>query len=77
MDYLNRQRLKVLGRIRLVADGDLKFLTQLSVTGYRARVERCFLITIEAYDWNCPKYITPRYTEAQASQLIHDSHKDK
>lgn len=76
MDYLNRKRLKVLGRIRLVKDADSESLALLGVPGYRARVERSFFITIEAFDWNCPKYITRRYTELQAKQLIHDSRED-
>ena len=27
-------------------------------------------IKIVARDWNCPKYIVPRYTEEQVAQLI-------
>jgi hypothetical protein len=23
-----------------------------------------------AFDWNCPKYITPRYTEEEMSKVI-------
>jgi hypothetical protein len=23
------------------------------------------IITVEAFDWNCPKYITPRFTERE------------
>jgi hypothetical protein len=33
------------------------------------------VITVEAFDWNCPKYITPRYTEAEiaaATQPLRD-----
>ena len=32
---------------------------------YRARVERVVVIEVEAFDWNCPQHITPRYTEAE------------
>jgi uncharacterized protein (UPF0305 family) len=28
-------------------------------------VERLFLIDVVSFDWNCPKYITPRYTAAE------------
>ena len=38
--------------------------------GYRARVERGVVITVEAFDWNCPKYITPRFTERQVRELV-------
>jgi hypothetical protein len=33
-----------------------------SRAGYARRVERGFLITIEAFDWNSPQHITQRYT---------------
>ena len=69
MDYPNRKRLKLLGRSRLVEKGEVELLDQLTVAGYRARVERSFVITIEAFDWNCPQHITPRFTESQINQL--------
>ena len=69
MDYPNRTRLKLLGRARIVGENDRETLTQLEVADYRARVERGFLITVEAFDWNCPQHITPRYTEAEFAAL--------
>ena len=33
-----------------------------SATGYKAVIERVFVIHLEAFDWNCPQHITPRYT---------------
>lgn len=70
MDYPNRIRLKVLGLVQEISIDDLDNLAKLEVTDYRARVERGFLITIKAFDWNCPQHITPRYTEAQMEALI-------
>jgi len=29
-----------------------------------------FLIEVVSFDWNCPKYITPRYTEAEVSAAV-------
>ncbi len=69
MDYANRKRLKLLGRSRLVEKGETELLDQLTVADYRARVERSFVISIEAFDWNCPQHITPRFTESQIKQL--------
>lgn len=31
-------------------------------TAYGAKVERGWRIRLEAFDWNCPQHITPRYT---------------
>ena len=63
MDYPNKTRLKLLGRIKLVDTADHELLTKLQDDDYRARVERAFVIQVEAFDWNCPKHITPRYSE--------------
>lgn len=68
MDYANRARLKIMGRVRLVGlDEDPALIANLESAHYRARVERGVIITVEAYDWNCPQHITPRFTEAEVS----------
>jgi len=63
MDYPNRTRLKLLGRVRLLEKDDAELLPRLEIDDYRARVERGFAISVEAFDWNCPQHITPRFTE--------------
>lgn len=66
MDYANRRRLKILGRARLVEAGeDPPLIAKLEIPTYRARIERAVVIGVEAFDWNCPQHITPRYTEAE------------
>jgi predicted pyridoxine 5'-phosphate oxidase superfamily flavin-nucleotide-binding protein len=71
MDYPNRQRLKLWARARIVHDDeDAELLARLAVPGYRARVERGIVMTIEAVDWNCPQHITPRFSEAEVERLI-------
>jgi hypothetical protein len=69
MDYPNRIRLKLLGRVQIVGLEEEETLAQLELDDYRARVDRGFLIRVEAYDWNCPQHITPRYTEAEMEAL--------
>jgi ferredoxin-NADP reductase/predicted pyridoxine 5'-phosphate oxidase superfamily flavin-nucleotide-binding protein len=67
MDYAQQRRLKLWGRARLVElhDDAEGIIDRLEVPHYRARVERGVVIAIEAFDWNCPQHITPRFTEAQ------------
>lgn len=66
MDYAHRQRLKIFGHLRMLdAAEDPALAARLSLAGYRARVERLALITVAAYDWNCPQHITPRFTQAE------------
>jgi predicted pyridoxine 5'-phosphate oxidase superfamily flavin-nucleotide-binding protein len=70
MDYLNRQRLKLLGRVSVIDPDNSSLLASLENHNYRARVEGGFVIHVEAFDWNCPQHITPRYTEEQVEALI-------
>ena len=70
MDYPNRTRMKVLGRVESIAADDWETLSKLEVAEYRARIERGFIIKIEAFDWNCPQHITPRYTDEDIEDLI-------
>ena len=37
-------------------------MEKLRVTGYDAKLERAMLLHVEAFDWNCPQHITPRFT---------------
>jgi len=76
MDYPNRRRLKMLGRIELVENTDWDLMAKLEEASsgkegrYRASVERGFLIHIEAFDWNCPQHITPRFSEDEIEKAI-------
>ena len=75
MDYPHRRRLKLYARIEardLAADPDLA--ATLELANYRGVPERLFLLRLEAFDWNCPQHITPRFTEveiANASAPLH------
>jgi len=71
MDYANRKRLKIWGRARIVHNSeDPELLAQLEVPSYRARVERGIVIQVEAFDWNCPQHITPRYSQAEVDRML-------
>jgi predicted pyridoxine 5'-phosphate oxidase superfamily flavin-nucleotide-binding protein len=77
MDYRRRQRFKLLGRMRFEDTGRVppEILKAVQLPNYRGRVERVAVIEVEAFDWNCPQHITPRFTDAEvrsAVQLLHD-----
>lgn len=75
MDYARQRRLKLLGRTRLVeAAEDPGLLQRLQMPGYRATAERAVLITVEAYDWNCPQHIVPRFTEQEVQAAVAPLH---
>jgi uncharacterized protein len=71
MDYPNRTRLKLLGHARVVdAREHPELVDQIAPDALRSRVERLFLIQVISYDWNCPQYITPRFTEAEVANYV-------
>ncbi len=74
VDYPNRARLKILGRARLVGLDDKDIIEELSIPGYRAVVERGFVIHIEAFDWNCSQHITPRFTLSEIDNATAPLH---
>lgn len=64
MDYPNQTRLKILGRVEINENNAKvsELLKTLRPANPKEVVERIILIHIEAFDWNCPQHITPRYT---------------
>ena len=72
MDYRNRQRLKLLGRLRFedANRAHAGMVKAVQLPEYRGRVERLAVIEVEAFDWNCPQHITPRFTEAEVRSAL-------
>jgi predicted pyridoxine 5'-phosphate oxidase superfamily flavin-nucleotide-binding protein len=65
VDYPQRSRLKIIGHASIVpAAEDPALAASLQVSGMTP-AERLVKIKVVAFDWNCPKYITPRYTLAE------------
>lgn len=72
MDYPSQSRLKILGRAR-IHEGDEKagkLIEALRVPEEKSPAERALLIHVEAFDWNCPQRITPRYTEEELARIL-------
>ena len=64
LDFPRRVRLKVWATATVTdVNDDPELAAQLSDPDYRAKVDRLVTLTIQAYDWNCPQNITPRFTE--------------
>ncbi len=71
MDYVNRRRIKIWGRARVVED-DPALLEKLSDPAYGEPAQRAFVFHVEAWDVNCPRHITPRFTEDEMSHVVGD-----
>jgi predicted pyridoxine 5'-phosphate oxidase superfamily flavin-nucleotide-binding protein len=75
MDYSSRQRLKIWVETEIIeAEKDVGLLRQLEMKDYEARIERLVIFTVQAYDWNCPQHITPRYTAEEIRALRVNDH---
>ena len=69
MDYPNRQRLKIWGHAKFV-EGDEELTARVVDEGYKAKVERVFVFTVEVMDGNCPQHIAPRFTIEETGEDI-------
>jgi predicted pyridoxine 5'-phosphate oxidase superfamily flavin-nucleotide-binding protein len=66
IDYPALTRLKIYARAeKLALDADPLLTEAITDGAYGAKAERIFRLKLEAFDWNCPQHIVPRYTEAE------------
>ncbi|CAN5408598.1 pyridoxamine 5'-phosphate oxidase family protein [soil metagenome] len=71
MDYAGRARLKIYARVEAIAlDADAALTRLVTVPGYKAKLERVFRVRLEAFDWNCPQHITPRFTQDEVAEGV-------
>jgi predicted pyridoxine 5'-phosphate oxidase superfamily flavin-nucleotide-binding protein len=70
MDYKNRERLKILGHARIEdAREHPELRERFTDQKMRSTVERLVFVDVVSFDWNCPKYITPRYSADELEEL--------
>lgn len=79
MDYPNQRRLKILGHIEVIDMAaatieatagpavDAELLAKMQPLG--REVERILLLRVAAFDWNCSRHITPRFTASEWQSL--------
>ncbi|MCI0427723.1 MAG: pyridoxamine 5'-phosphate oxidase family protein [Nitrospiraceae bacterium] len=71
IDYKNRERLKILGHARVEdARAYPELVAQLADPKMQSSVERLVFIDVVSFDWNCPKYITPRYSVEEVEEVV-------
>ena len=65
VDYPQQRRLKILAQVEVIdrAAVDAELSEKMQPLG--ADVERILRLRIAAFDWNCSRHITPRYTAAE------------
>jgi predicted pyridoxine 5'-phosphate oxidase superfamily flavin-nucleotide-binding protein len=82
MDYAYQTRLKILGHAEILEDTPVApnpaapnpavqaWLDRLRDPKEKTPAERAILIHVEAWDWNCPQHITPRFTEEELAEAL-------
>jgi predicted pyridoxine 5'-phosphate oxidase superfamily flavin-nucleotide-binding protein len=71
VDYPARARLKVYAKANILElKDDPELYKLLDLDEYKFRPERMMVFDIEAYDWNCPQHITPRYTLEDIDEFL-------
>ena len=71
IDYPARARLKIFGNAKLLeGDSVPDALREIENESGATTIERGVIIQVEAFHWNCPKHIVPRFTEAQVRTVI-------
>ena len=71
VDYPEQTRLKILGRAEILEGEQAReWIKWVHDPGYKAVREWVFVIRVEAFDWNCPQHITPRFTADQIQEAL-------
>ena len=71
MDYPQRARMKIIGHARVEdARQHPELVKQFATPDLERVIERLFFIDVVSFDWNCQKYITPRYTTAEIESVV-------
>ncbi|WP_158816902.1 pyridoxamine 5'-phosphate oxidase family protein [Methylocapsa sp. S129] len=69
IDYARRQRIKIWGEARVVAD-DPALLEALRSKNYKAVPEQAILFKVAAWDANCPQHIPQRFEAADVAAAL-------
>jgi uncharacterized protein len=67
MDYAHRRRVKIWGRAHIVPGN-----AGLAHPTYKARIEQTILITVSAWDVNCPQHIPQLVPAAEVEPILRE-----
>jgi uncharacterized protein len=71
MDYPHRSRLKIFAHVEVKNLADNPELANAVATpDYKAKLEQILLFHLDAFDWNCPQHITPRFSEEEVADAL-------
>jgi predicted pyridoxine 5'-phosphate oxidase superfamily flavin-nucleotide-binding protein len=71
VDYPRQARLKILGHAKITERTEAgELLEVVRDEDENTFVERTYVIHVEAFDWNCPQHITPRFTVDEIRAIL-------
>jgi len=71
LSYPQRARLKLYANAKIVDLEENEALYELlKPADYKFRPERMMVFEIQAYDWNCPQHIVPRYSAEEIEEAL-------
>jgi len=74
IDYERCQRVKIWGTARVV-EGDAELIAKLMSKTYPVRAEQAILLTVLAWDRNCPQHIPQRFEAADVQAALAERDK--
>jgi predicted pyridoxine 5'-phosphate oxidase superfamily flavin-nucleotide-binding protein len=69
MDYAHRQRIKIWGDAKVV-EGDAELIAKLMPANYQAKPEQAIVLTVTAWDANCPQHIPVRLDAVKVKEVL-------
>lgn len=71
VDYPRQARLKILGEIKVVEAADAGPLVEaVRDQEEKTPIERVYTVHVQAFSWNCPQHITPRFTTEEIRSVL-------
>lgn len=70
VDYPAQRRLKIAGHAQFLRLSEAPgIVAKLALPGTENKAQGVMVIDVTAFDWNCPKYITPRWTASELTEI--------
>jgi len=67
----DKRNARIPGHVEIVGDADAKeWIEKLRDPSDATPIERVFIIHVDAFDWNCPRHDTRRFTEEQIRNVL-------
>ena len=70
MDYAHRQRIKIWGEAR-VMENDADLMSKLMPANHQAKPEQVIVISVTAWDANCPQHIPVRLDAVKVQEALN------